>query len=228
MADSEQVMAAPNDAFRPFQTAVVPGVDGLHRAMRSILDTELSEEATILVVGAGGGRELQTLGASPASYRLVGVDPSPEMLGIARAYVAADKLDHRTTLVEGVVDSLPEDELFDAATALFVMHFLPDDGAKLSFLASIRKRLKPGAPYVHVDVCFDDGTMFERLEPVYARHAVLGGLTPDAAADVAARVGAMPIVPETVIRERLRQSGFRLVAPFFRGLWYAGWWAEAA
>lgn len=228
MADSEQLMAAPKDAFRPFQTAVVPGVDGLHRAMRSILDTVLGEGATILVVGAGGGRELQTLGASPAGYKLVGVDPSADMLEVARAYVSADQLDHRTTLVEGRVERLPQDALFDAATALFVMHFLPDDGAKLNFLASIRKRLKPGAPYVHVDVCFEDGAMFERLEPVYARHAVLGGLAPDAAADVAARVGTLPIVSEAVIRERLGQAGFRLVAPFFRGLWYAGWWAEAA
>ncbi|MBR7619443.1 class I SAM-dependent methyltransferase [Phenylobacterium sp. 20VBR1] len=199
----------------------------MHRAMRSILDTELSAGSTILVVGAGGGRELQTLGASPANYRLVGVDPSAELLSLAKAYVAADHLDLRTTLVEGVVDNLTEDPVFDAATALFVMHFLPDDGSKLGFLTSIRKRLKPGAPYIHVDVCFDNAAMYERMEHAYARHAILGGLAPDAAADVASKVGAMPIVSETVIRERLTQSGFKIVAPFYRGLWYAGWWAEA-
>ena len=55
----------------------------------------------------------------------------------------------------------------------------------------------------------------------------MGGLAPDAAAEVASRVGAMPIVSDTVIRERLTQSGFKIVAPFYRGLWYAGWWAEA-
>jgi tRNA (cmo5U34)-methyltransferase len=196
--------------------------------MRSIFETALTRQAAILVVGAGGGRELQTLGASPSDYRLVGVDPSVEMMDIARAHVAADELGHRTILVDGVVAHLPEDAAFDAATALFVMHFLPDDGTKLDFLTNIRKRLKAGAPYIHADVCFDDAETFRRLAPVYARHAVLGGLDAEHAAEVAARVGTMPIIPEAIIRERLSQGGFRVVAPFFRGLWYTGWWAEAA
>jgi tRNA (cmo5U34)-methyltransferase len=216
------------DPFRSFQTAVVPGLDGLHRAMRAIFDTVLHDRATILVVGAGGGHELQTLGASSRSYALVGVDPSPEMLGIARACVRADGLGPRTELVEGTVDSLPDDRRFDAASALFVMHFLPDDGSKARFLDGIRKRLERGAPYIHVDVCLDGPSEFERLQPVYAAHAVLGGLSPDAADRVAARVGTMPVLPERVTRERLEQSGFRVVTPFFRGLWYAGWWTEAA
>ena len=144
--------------------------------------------------------------AEHAARHVVGHDPV--------AALAVELL----AVVEGIVEGLPEDELFDAATALFVMHFLPDDGSKLCFLTGNRNRLKLGAPYIHVDVCYDDGAMFERLQPVYARHAVLGGLAPDAAAEVAARVGTMPIVSETVVRERLAQSGFRVVAPFFRGL----------
>ena len=226
--DTDDPQSPPPDVFRPFQTAVVPGVEGLHRSMRAIFDSVLPDGAAILVVGAGGGRELQTLGASQRNYRLLGVDPSADMLDVARGYVTADELAERTTLVEGVVDDLPEAATYDAATAFFVMHFLPDDGEKAAFLSAIRKRLRPGAAYLHVDVCFDSREVFERLQPVYARHAVLGGVAPEAAASVAARVGAMPIVSETAIRERLAQSGFRLVAPFFRGLWYAGWWVEAA
>jgi hypothetical protein len=37
----------------------------------------------------------------------------------------------------------------------------------------------------------------------------------------------MPIISEAETRELLAQSGFRVVAPFYRGLWYSGWWAEA-
>lgn len=216
------------DAFRPFQTSVVPGVEGLHRIMRAIFETILQPGAQILIAGAGGGREIETLGASNADYRLVGVDPSPDMLRIARATVDAHEWSGRTTLVEGTVCGLPDGAHFDAATALFVMHFLPDDGAKLDFLRSIRRRLKPSAPYIHVDVCFDDAAMFARLQPVYARHASLGGLAAAAATDIAAKVGAMPIVSEAIIHQRLAKAGFTLVAPIYRGLWYAGWWAEAA
>jgi hypothetical protein len=68
---------------------------------------------------------------------------------------------------------------------------------------------------------------YRRLAPVYARHAELGGLAADAAA-VAARVGDMPVVAEAAMMDLFGQAGFRPVAPFFRGLWYAGWWIEAA
>ena len=57
---------------------------------------------------------------------------------------------------------------------------------------------------------------------------MLGGPAPDAAAGVAARVGTMPVIPEPAMLRLLAASGFRPVAPFFRGLWYAGWWLEAA
>ena len=228
MTDADHARLIEEDAFRSFQTRVVPGVEGLHRIIRAAFETILKPGARILIAGAGGGREIETLGASSAKYELVGVDPSSDMLRVAHACVDANNLSQRTRLVEGHVSDLPEGPHFDAATALFVMHFLPDDGAKRDFLRSIRSRLKLSAPYIHVDVCFDDAAMFERLKPVYARHASIGGLAPEIAADVAANVGTMPIVSEAIIHERLAESGFKLVAPIFRGLWYAGWWAEAA
>jgi tRNA (cmo5U34)-methyltransferase len=164
---------------------------------------------------------------SQRRFELTGVDPSAQLLEAARLYVDSGNLNNRTSLIEGVVDDLPLTTQFDAATALFVMHFLPDDGGKAAFLRSIRKRLRTGAPYLHVDVCFDDQTMFERLAPVYARHAVLGELAPEAAANVAARVGDLPVISEAALLKRLSEAGFEIVAPFFRGLWYAGWWLKA-
>jgi SAM-dependent methyltransferase len=44
---------------------------------------------------------------------------------------------------------------FDAATCLLTLHFVPDDGAKEQTLREIRRRLKPGAPFVLVDLCID-------------------------------------------------------------------------
>ena len=37
----------------------------------------------------------------------------------------------------------------------------------------------------------------------------------------------MPIIAEQVVLEHLRDAGFRVVAPFYGGLWYTGWWSEA-
>jgi hypothetical protein len=40
--------------------------------------------------------------------------------------------------------------------------------------------------------------------------------------------GPSTIVSEARTLALFHETGFRLVTPIFRGLWYAGWWAEAA
>ena len=49
------------------------------RLVRASLDTFLGERARILIVGAGGGREIQTLAPSLMCYRFTAVDPSVAM-----------------------------------------------------------------------------------------------------------------------------------------------------
>jgi tRNA (cmo5U34)-methyltransferase len=194
--------------------------------LRAIFDAVLPNGAHVLVSGAGGGRELESLGASARSYQLIGVDPSVDMLELARICIAGTDVETRTTLITGTAADLPI-ELHDAATSFFVMHFLPDDGAKARYLREIRRRLRTGRPYLHVDVCFDGLEAYERLAFVYKQHAQLGGLTDSEACQVVDRVAAMPIISERLLLAHLQQSGFRLVAPFYRGLWYTGFWTEA-
>lgn len=215
----------PREDYRRFQRIVVPGVDSLNRTMRAILDSALPDGASILIVGAGGGREIEALGTSPRSYRMLGVDPADDMLAMARAQADAMNVSKRVQLVCGMVDDL-SDRPHDAATSMFVMHFVPV-GEKAPHLRQIRNRLRPGAPYLHVDVCYNGPEDYERLAPVYARHAEMGGLPPEQAADLAVRVGTMPVTSEAATLDYMTRSGFRLVSPFFRGLWYAGWWLEA-
>lgn len=220
-------MPAGGMNYRDFQNAVVPGLDGLHRSMRAILDCALSDGAHVLVVGAGGGREIETLGGSALKYKLTGVDPSAEMLEAARASAAGAGVADRTTLVLGTPSCVSTTEPFDAATSLFVMHFLEDDGAKKAFLSEIRQRLRRGATYLHVDVCYSGKAQYDRLAEAYAHHAALGGMPKDQAKSIAAQVREMPVIPEEMLIARLRQAGFNIVTPFFAGLWYRGWWAEA-
>ena len=216
-----------SNTFQDFQSAVVPGVDGLHRSTLAIFAVALKAGASILVVGAGGGRELETFGTSSGNYLLVGVDPSPEMLALARDAVERRGMEQRASLYQGVVDDLPDKPLYDAATSFFVMHFLENDGSKQRYLSAIRRRLRAGAPYVHVDACFDGSDAFGRLEPVYAAHAMLNGLEPEQAVLLSKRVGAMPILSEEALCRLFKEAGFRVIAPFFKGLWYTGWWLEA-
>jgi tRNA (cmo5U34)-methyltransferase len=233
MADYDKAPPMPVSDYRRFQN-VIPGVGGLYRSVRAIMDATLPDNARILIAGAGAGREVETLGASSKEFRLTGFDPSADMLALASTFAEAPNLKDRVKLINGIVDDVESDPPFDAATSILVMHFLPDDGAKERYLNAIRRRLKSGAPYVHVDVSFDDRAMFDRLAPAVREHALIVAL-PEAVADgPAAHIGRMAfgegvssIVSEARTRALMDAAGFENVTPFFRGFWYAGWWAEA-
>ena len=231
--DYDAAPPMPVADYRRIQ-AVIPGLEALYRCLRATLDASLPTSADVLIVGAGGGREIEALAPSDKVYRLTGVDPSADMLSVARDYaVLADAMD-RTVLVKGTVDDLAGDLQFDAATSMLVMHFLPDDGTKLDYLRAIRRRLHSGAPYIHADVSVANREMFARLSPVVEAHGNLVGLPPEVSSAPGRHIGKMAfdgpmalVIPETRTLALFEEAGFRPVAPIFRGLWYAAWWAEA-
>lgn len=227
MADtkSDQPLLMPAAHYRDWQR-VVPGLAGLYDGMRAILEAELPDAAHVLIVGAGGGREIERLADSASGFRMTGVDPSPAMLALAEQFVGSSQM----TLVRGVVEDLPSNAGFDAATSLFVMHFLAGLEAKRRYLRSIRARLRSNATYLHADVTLDDARAFERLAPAFRAHAGLMGFDADFAAQATGMLAQMTdgrAISEAATLALLTECGFRPVSPFFRGLWYAGWWAEA-
>jgi tRNA (cmo5U34)-methyltransferase len=232
MADYDKAPPMPVNEYRRFQE-IIPGVEALYRSARAILDASLPSHSHVLIAGAGAGREIEALGASPRGYRLTGFDPSADMLALASTYAGA--LAERVRLIRGVVDDVDDSSLFDAATSILVMHFLPDTGEKARYLTGIRRRLKAGAPYLHADVCLDDEETFRRMVPAVRAQGVLAGL-PEAVGDgAAAHIGRMAfgdgaatVISEARTRELFQAAGFRVIGPFFRGFWYVGWWAEAA
>lgn len=211
----------------------MPGVDALYLSLRAICDAELADGARILIVGAGGGREIEALAVSDHDFLLTGVDPSADMLAVAQHYVAAASAETRVALIQGLTTDLTGDAEYDAAAAMLVMHFLPDDGSKLAFLQEIRARLKRGATYLHADVCFASRTQFDAYAKAMREHAGLVGLAEiaDAPAQAIAKLAfdgdTRWIVSEERTAELFGEAGFHLVAPIYRGLWYAGWWLEA-
>lgn len=121
------------------------GYDLLFTLVGCFLSAQRRPELDLLVVGAGGGAEIERFLPGNPGWRLTGVDPSREMLALARAKTEQLGLRERVTLVDGTVDKLAAEARFDAATCLFVLHFLPDE-AKLETLRQIARRLRPGAP----------------------------------------------------------------------------------
>jgi tRNA (cmo5U34)-methyltransferase len=206
------------------------GYDLLHDLTAALLCSVLGERAHLLVVGAGGGEEIVRLGDRHPGWRFSGVDSSPPMLAIARKRVTAAGLADRVTLLAGHVADLPSDELFAAATLLLVMHFLPDDGAKLALLRETARRLQPGAPLVLADLHGDlTSGAGQRLSAAWRERQRTHGMSTDDITEMFRQLTAhVYFVPTTRINALLREAGFGDITPFFQALLFGGWIARAA
>ena len=129
----------------------------------------------------------------------------------------------RIDLTEGYIDAAPEGP-FDAATSLLTFHFIPRD-QRLETLRQIRRRLKPGAPFVAAHGSFPQGAgERDRWLDRYAAFAIASGGDPDQVAKgreaVATHVAMLsPEADEAV----LRAAGFTGVEQFYAAFTWRGW-----
>jgi tRNA (cmo5U34)-methyltransferase len=183
------------------------------------------EDVDILVAGCGTGMEIHALLQTSAGWKFTGIDPSPEMIAQAQQKLSTHQ-QARYSLVEGTVDSLPPTPAFDAATSILVMHFLPDDGAKLRFLQSIATRLRPGSPFVLVDM-FREPESFERYLQMLEMHLVQRGEDREWIRDGLAHIrNDIQTVSEKRVKALLQEAGFTNILRFSQHLIYGGWVAE--
>lgn len=106
---------------------------------------------SVLEVGCGTGELMRRARARAGSTGLVcGIDPSAEMIGVARAKADRAKLgiDYRVAAIE----ALPfADRTFDVVLSSLMMHHLPNDLKALG-LAEVRRVLRPGGRLLIVDM----------------------------------------------------------------------------
>ncbi len=207
--------------------AFVPGHAGVLQMAGILLREHASADARVLVVGAGGGLDTRALAQAQPGFRFLGVDPAPPMLELARRVIGAE-LAPRVELIEGTVDDAPAGP-FDAATCILVLGVLPDDGSKLSTLRGIRRRLRPGAPFVLVDHCLDRSAPdFERRLERYAAYASASGVDPEVVGNAKTHQRSNPGLVSFERDEALiDEAGFHDREPFYLGMAWRGWLALA-
>ena len=204
----------------------VPGFAGLHRMMNLLLAETLPSDASILVLGAGGGLELKAMADFRLGWRFYGVDPSADMLELARQITAEHA--PRIDLTEGYIQAAPNDP-FDAATSLLTFHFIPRE-QRLETLHQIRSRLKPGAPFILAHISFPQ-TEPERSTWI-ARHVAYGqadDVEPAISAQAREAIGTrLTILAPEEEEAMLRDAGFANITPFYAAFSFRGWLAYAA
>ena len=202
----------------------VPGYGDLHRMAMLLLAEQAPAAADILVVGAGGGLELKAFAEAQPDWRLVGVDPSAQMLDLARRVLGP--LGARVDLQRGFVGGAPPGP-FDGATCLLTLHFLHRD-ERLHTLREIRRRLKPGAPLVvaHHSVPTGDGpTAWLTRSAAFAEGP--GADFAKARISAAKMVEHLPLLSADEEVAVQREAGFSNVALFYAGFSFRGWISRA-
>ena len=204
----------------------VPGFLALQQMTGVLLAERTQDDAHVLVLGAGGGLELKAFADTQPRWSFCGVDPSAEMLELAKRTLGP--LAARVDLHEGSIDSAPTGP-FDAATCLLTLHFVTEDERRRT-LAEVHWRLKPGAPFVVAHHSFPQGER-EKAKWLarYAAFGVASGIPASKAESAAVAVNErLPILSPEQDEAMLRDAGFVDVDLFYAGFTFRGWVAYKA
>ncbi|HAD30485.1 MAG TPA: SAM-dependent methyltransferase, partial [Methylophaga sp.] len=131
--------------------------NGLYFLLESVF-AGLAEDAHILCVGAGTGKELIHLARKFPSWQFTAVEPSGAMLAVCRQKVEEEGMTSRCHFHEGYLDSLPDKQLYDAATCFLVSQFILDQQLRTKLFGEIAQRLKQGGILASADLASELGS----------------------------------------------------------------------
>jgi len=221
----EERAAAYDDRIR----RLAPGYDVLHDALASVTASLLGDDAHVLVVGAGTGTEIVRLSWAQPEWRFTAVDPSAEMLDRCRERVEAEGLGGRVEYRCDRVEALSGESRFDAATSVFVAHFIQDPGAKRRFFRAIARRVRSGAPLLLADLHKNaSGHAFEQLTAAWRCAVRRAGMEADTVETAFARMERqIDFVTGDELAQILDETGFTAPTRFFQCFLWGAWWTRA-
>ncbi|NPC91394.1 class I SAM-dependent methyltransferase [Bacillus sp. WMMC1349] len=203
----------------------IPCYEMLYDMMDRLLSVQLTKkEADILIVGAGGGQELLTLGENHSKWTFTGIDISANMLDLARNRLKSAGVEAKVQFIEGEVDQLGQECHFAGATCMLVLHFVRD---KRAFLQRIADCLVEGAPLFIASINGDPHSEpFNWQMRAWREHMLANGIAEQDWERFAASIGTHSYpIPARDVEDLLKESGFISVTRFFSAYLIDGWFA---
>jgi tRNA (cmo5U34)-methyltransferase len=201
---------------------LIPGYASLARLSVALLASSplaSKQAAEVLVAGCGTGAELLEADAQRPDWQLTAIDPSAEMLAVAR-----QRLQNRSHIdwYHGTVEELGAEARFDGALSVLVLQSLPDDGTKLAFLSALARSLRPQGQLVLVDL------MRPERSPLSVQVAEAWGCFQRAsggdgeAMDPSAQIQGFHPIGIARLTALVEAAGLSDPAPFFQALDFQG------
>jgi len=204
----------------------VPGFSALHRTTAQLLSETAGSDGKVFVLGAGGGHELAAFSEAQPNWKLIAVDPAPEMLKQAKLKLG-DAAKH-IQWIEGFAHDAPAMRA-DAAACLLTLHVIPEDEIKIETLKQVRARIKPGGNFALVDNCIDmDSPDADRLLNRFVQFAVESGIPRAQVSEFREKLKEVRTTRSPEQEEQLLQAaGFEHIELYYVGLSWRGWIAKA-
>lgn len=194
----------------------VPGLNDVHRMSALLLAESTPSNGRVLVLGAGGGMELKSFAQSHSGWQFVGIDPSAEMLSLAKA--ALGPLVSRVELQQGYIETAPAGP-FDSACSLLTLHFTTE-AERYRTLCEIHARLKPGGVLVAMHYSIPQSQAERDLWlSRCAAFAISSGIhSEQAKTSMVAISTQLPILSPEQDEELMRNAGFSSITTFYVAL----------
>ncbi|MDH5543100.1 MAG: class I SAM-dependent methyltransferase [Nitrospinota bacterium] len=204
----------------------LPGRNDLYEIIAAYFHETLSEVGRILVVGAGGGKEILHFKRFNPKWEITGIDPSLDMIETARESLRSNNIS--AELHHCYLEDLPAGDPFDAATSILVSHFIRTYEEKLESLWEISARLKSGGPFVMVSLYGNNNDAeYKFIQKVWHRYMLAKGIEHDDLEEHKnKREEHIFPVSDGTHRELLAEAGFTDIIEFFSAFHFKGWFAK--
>lgn len=143
---------------------------------RTVRSLQLGDRARVLDLATGTGDLAVDIARMAPHATVIGLDPSPGMLAIARDKIAKKQLADRVSLVEGDAQALPYGNCeLDAVTIAFGIRNVPDRARALREMARV---VRPGGRIAILELSEGRRGVMGAMARFHTRHVVprLGAL----------------------------------------------------